>query len=515
MESRKLLFSSLINLITSLSSCLVLPDYIPDTSTPIATSVELSNHSVMLQINGTYSLKYTLNEPESNETIIWKPMDTSIVTISQSGTIQAGQIAGKTKIIITCVNRSRVENLEDAIDVTVVPNEEFFITNESNELIEIKDKAVTSITLPEKLNDRPLVTIATDAFKGCSQLETLNIPNGVKNLNDHCFDGLASLKNLLLPATLEYYGVSYGYLNKLENVFFASEDRYRNNNNKYRIGDTGNFIYQQDLIYIDPVTQSVREYAKLLAAWGSFSGIPVYVGEEIIQIESLGEAALYGLRGIKKALTLPVSIREIGKYCFAYSTIPEVSLPSYIEKVEYGAFANAIKLEKISTQSLSTVPNSNNIYVSDNGVYYIPRGESDDNTLIAGCNKTIVNATTKILGPYCFEGVNFSRGNNFIVQPRVTKICKSAFRNNPNLTSIEIPESVIEIEEEDTNNMVRGFDVDGNVYEDEVPDQTGPFYLCDSLTIKVPFKYTNTPAGYCNSWNKGIQVIYDYKKTTT
>ena len=99
-----------------------------------------------MQVGGSTILEYYLDKPESNETFIWQPADTSLISVSESGTVQANEISGKTTITLIAENRERKKNLTASVDVTVVSNEEFFITNENNEITGILDTKINKIT---------------------------------------------------------------------------------------------------------------------------------------------------------------------------------------------------------------------------------------------------------------------------------------------------------------------------------------------------------------------------------
>ena len=80
---KKFAILSQIFILNNFSSCLVMPDYFPSNHPIIAKELKFSEEEVILHFGGSTTLEYTFDEPESNETLIWQPADTSLISVSE------------------------------------------------------------------------------------------------------------------------------------------------------------------------------------------------------------------------------------------------------------------------------------------------------------------------------------------------------------------------------------------------------------------------------------------------
>ena len=115
------------------------------------------------------------------------------------------------------------------------------------------------------------------------------------------------------------------------------------------------------------------------------------------------------IRGCNSTI-IPSSVTEIGRSAFyGCTSLASIEIPSSVTKIEYGAFDGCTSLTSI------VVKEGNSVFDSREGCNAII--ETATNTLIKGCNSTIIPSN-------------------------VTKIGESAFQDCTSLTSIVIPESV-------------------------------------------------------------------------
>lgn len=516
---KKHLFLSLISSLAFFNSCLVMPDYIPSADSIIATELSFSVEEVILHVGGSTNLEFTLDKPESNESFIWQPADTNLISVSESGTVQANNLSGKTSITLIAENKERKKNLTASVDVTVVSNEEFFKTNERNEIIGILDTKINNLLLPQRLNDQLVTTIAADAFYDCENLRSLVIPTGYTTLSDHCFDGLSTLVNLQLPSTLTYYGVSYGYLYSLENVFFGSQDRNRNAKNNYFISNSKNYMYEI-ATYTDPESEETREFARILCAWKDFASLPVTIDDSTkfnVFVEEICDGAFYGLSKLRK-LAMHERLRIIGTNACAFSSIQEVIFPTTITLIKPGALSSMPSLTSIKSKNETGSNRSDTYWIFGNCVYYHPSDNRTTYTLVCGCKNSSFlsdNQLNVIIGDYAFDNVFFPNATLFIPN-NVTTIGKSAFRNNGSLGIIALANSVTTIlGNTDSSKIIRGRDIFGSKEILEI-QKTGPFYGCSNLTLKVPFSPNSIPSGFDNSWQIGVgNIEYNYSPSNS
>ena len=175
-------------------------------------------------------------------------------------------------------------------------------------------------------------------------------------------------------------------------------------------------------------------------------------------VTSIGYEAFYYCTGLT-SITIPNSVKSIGYEAFSGCTgLTSITIPNSVTDIVYGAFSGCDGLTSIIVES------GNTIYDSRNNCNAII--ETATNTLIQGCNTTVIpNSVTSIedeafkgctgltsitipnsvtsIGDYAFNGctglTSITIGNS------VTRIGGWAFMDCMGLTSITIPNSVTDI----------------------------------------------------------------------
>ena len=370
---------------------------------------------------------------------------------------------------------------------------------------------LTSIDIPNSVT-----RIDYNAFSGCSNLESVNIPNSVAYVGDNAFSNTAWYNNQ--PDGLVYVGmVAYKYKGTMpsgtsmtikEGTLSISDYAFDYcagltsiviPNSVTEIGEYA-FSYCEGLssIVIPNSVTKVGEYAFSNTAWynnqpdglvyaGSAaykykgtmpSGTSMTIKEGTIGISSSAFEYCTGLTSI----VIPSSVTDIGAGAFAHCTnLTSVNIPNSVTVIGGGTFFRCTGLTSIDIPNSVTeigqeafcncrgltsivIPNSvteiakdafsycsgltSIVVESGNPRYDSPNDcnaiiETASNTLIVGCENTIIPNTVTKIGDYAFDG---RTGLTDIVIPNsVTAIGFSAFADCTGLTSIDIPNSVTAI----------------------------------------------------------------------
>ena len=132
---------------------------------------------------------------------------------------------------------------------------------------------------------------------------------------------------------------------------------------------------------------------------------------------------------------LPNSITRIGKYAFYRCNLSSIIIPGTITTIGQEAFAGCYPLTSISVKSAN--PN----YDSRNNCNAII--ETSTNTLIAGCQNTVIPNSVTSIGECAFY--NCDSLVSVVIPNSVTSIGNEAFYSCDSLVSIVIPNSVTSI----------------------------------------------------------------------
>ena len=280
-----------------------------------------------------------------------------------------------------------------------------------------EDNCNATIVIPMAIKGRTVSSIGNNAFKNCSGLTSVVIPNSVTNIGSGAFSGGSGLTSVTVDSKTPIGITGDVFTNRTNATLYVLAGcveayhavDYWKDFNKIEETLTGTIADDQGVIYTannDGTTCYVSGHR------GSYSSSIVI--PEIFQgraVTSFGSVAFKGCSGLT-SVTIPSTVTSIGGNHF----------------------------RECSGLTSITVESGNSYYDSRNNCNAIV--SSSDNILITGCKNTVIPSSVTSIGELAFYACGLT---SVTIPEGVTTIGYEAFWSNNILTSVTIPSSVTSI----------------------------------------------------------------------
>ena len=291
-----------------------------------------------------------------------------------------------------------------------------------------------------------VTSIGEYAFSGCEKLASINISNKVTSIGDFAFRNCFKLTSITIPASLSsiephtFYNCRFTKVEIHSNAIVSKD---------YGFSSLGS--------YFGPL---VEEYV---------------LGEEVT---SIGDYAFSG--SAITSISIPNNVTSIGKSAFSGSAITSITIPAKVTSIGDNAFYSCTGLTSIQVESGNTVYDSRN---NCNAII-----ETASNTLLLGCQNTIIPNTVTSIGEnafYCCEGLT-----SISIPNSVKNIGDNAFQGCTDLTTVNLPNSITKIGK-NAFLACRGL-TSVNIPNSVTNIDEKVFFGCDNLkSITIPKSVTN------------------------
>ena len=283
----------------------------------------------------------------------------------------------------------------------------------------------TSITVPATINNLPVTAIGEGAFKGNTELTSVTVESGIKDIGASAFENCTALATISLPDTIIHIGEKAIY----NTSYYNNENNWKK---KVTQDSSGELNFGSGVPQI-PWEDIVAENLSYL-----------YLGTNLIEIIYSGSYSIKtgtrviadgAFKGNTKAkdVGLPASIVAIGNNAFegceSLESVRNLNLADYIGD---NAFKDCTSLKKLNV-SETAVFNANAIYNTgyynksenwENGVLYM--GTRVVGTDINNAENIIKDGTTQII-----DGA--LNDKNAIIPASVVNIAENAFTSTENV----------------------------------------------------------------------------------
>ena len=273
------------------------------------------------------------------------------------------------------------------------------------------DTSVTNVVIPKQIQGVRVSSIGYDAFRGCTSLKSIDIPNSVTSIRRRAFFDCRSLNSINIPdsVTLIESG-AFRFCRSLSSI---------NLSNSVTVIRDETFWYCTSLSSIDIPNSVTRIASQAFRDCTSLRTINIPNS-----VTSIGNYAFCGCTSLN-SINIPNSVTSIGDYVFDNCTsLNSINIPNSVTSIGDHAFANCTSLSSIN------IPDS---VTSIAGAFYHCTSLSSIN---------IPNSVISI-GRWAFGYCTSLSSIN--IPDSVTSIESDAFSNCTSLNSINIPNSVTSI----------------------------------------------------------------------
>ena len=313
-----------------------------------------------------------------------------------------------------------------------------YIKTNDNRVLEfaIMDKTISSFDFDDELPGLKIVSFAKEAFRECSSLTSIVIPNDISQIDNYAFDGCSSLTNITLPNNLTSIG-DYAFYNCSsltsivipDSVTSIGYEAFRN------CTSLTNVILSNNLA-------SISNYA-----FYNCSALTSIVIPD--SVTSIGYEAFYNCTSLT-SVTLSNSITSInsGLFCGCEKLV-SVTGGNNVTEIQNSAFSGCRKLDgfiiqgkvtSIGSCAFSGCQSLTSIVIPDSVI-------SIGSSAFSGCKhleSITLGNSLQIISEYAFDSC--SSLTSIVIPDSVTTIKNSAFQSCGKLRSVTIGRNVEQIQ---------------------------------------------------------------------
>lgn len=296
------------------------------------------------------------------------------------------------------------------------------------------------ITLPAKLK-----TLESNVFNGCSSLQSIEIPENVSEIAENSFLQCKSLTSVTLPSNLASIGANaFASCTSLKSLTLPNTTQAIGRSAFSSCIALESIVLPKQLTMIEDgtfngcrsLTSIVLPASLTSIGNNSFNGCNSLTSLSLPNhVTSIGYGAFYNCKELR-SFVLPTDLETIEDYAFGFCDgLTSIIIPEKVSSIAAMAYLGCKNLKTIRVEQ------GNSVYDSRENCNAII--ETLSNTLIAGCQGSLIPHSVTTIGPYALYGC--STLSSIAFHEGLVSIGNYAVGGCPSLTSILIPKSLTDI----------------------------------------------------------------------
>ena len=327
-------------------------------------------------------------------------------------------------------------------------DEACLLTNELDDgTLEITKYAGNSATyvIPGEIDGKKVTEIGDSTFKGCTELTSITIPDGVIGIGNNAFSGCTSLETVTIPASVTYVGNSAFYgCTSLKSVTVPESVTYIGG---YAFAECYSLKYADIPANVTGIGTSPFYNCRSLKNINTDEANKWYTTVDgVLYDKDKTELINYPAGKKDSSYVIPEGIRTIREKAFyGCLNLCELTIPDSVTEIESGAF----ECSSLISDEYGTIKyvdgwvvgsgHTANVVLKDGTRGIAFEAFSGDGII----EKVTMPDTVKYINGCAFE--NCTNLSEVLLSSSLENIERGAFLNCSNLADIVIPDSVISI----------------------------------------------------------------------
>lgn len=402
----------------------------------------------------------TVTWSSSNTDVIWVPAASGVPGVDEDVCADVFyEGCGTTKITVTANDGSGVY---ESIIVTVYEQEatspEYFYGSISNNEVTItgfdQSCGVTEVVVPSTVEGYPVTSISS-AFKECSSVTSITLPDSLKTIGDYAFYGCSSLTSITIPdGVTAIPSCAFAGCYALESISLPDSITSIGKSAFRDCKSLTAIVLPESVTSIgDHAFRNCSSLINIAIPEGvtsidlhTFNGCTKLAGITLPEgLTSIGDQAFNSCSSFT-SVTIPAGVTSIGSYAFhACSSLENVTLSEGLTSIGGYAFNRCCSLTSMVLPEGLTSIGSHTFYgCSKLEIVTIPSSVTSlGDAAFRDCSSLItlsIPDSVTSIGMHAFNGCNSL--TSITLSENLTSIGAHTFNSCSNLTSVTIPEGV-------------------------------------------------------------------------